>query len=251
MPRSYPPEFRRKVLDLVESGRKIAEVAELLGISDQTIYVWRRQHVIDTGQVPGTTNKESSELASARRRIAELEAELAIHRRAADLGWTPSRVLVIDDNLGHSASGLVDRPGFQRLVSEVGLDHVGLVLGVEMSRLARSGREWHQLLELCTLAGALLADRDGVYDPVEHNDRLLLGLKGAISKAELHLIKQRMETRTARPRWTPSHVPHMRPWRSSRRGPPRRTPRRLTLRSEQCHVPGEHLCPQRVPQTYA
>ncbi|MGA5135391.1 recombinase family protein [Streptomyces olivoreticuli] len=80
---------------------------------------------------------------------------------------------MIDEDLGHSASGLVDRQGFQRLVSEVGLDHVGLVLGVEMSRLARSGREWHQLLELCALAGALLADLDGVYDPAEHNDRLV------------------------------------------------------------------------------
>ncbi|MFB9506852.1 recombinase family protein [Streptomyces aurantiacus] len=118
--------------------------------------------------------------------------QYGLTQRAADLGWAPWRVLVIDEDLGHSASGLVDRPGFQRLVSEVGLDHVGLVLGVEMSRLARSGREWHQLLELCALAGALLADPDGVYDPAEHNDRLLLGLKGTISEAELHLIKQRM-----------------------------------------------------------
>ncbi|MEU5431650.1 recombinase family protein [Streptomyces olivoreticuli] len=118
--------------------------------------------------------------------------QYGLTQRAVDLGWAPSRVLVIDEDLGHSASGLVDRPGFQRLVSEVGLDHVGLVLGVEMSRLARSGREWHQLLELCALAGALLADPDGVYDPSEHNDRLLLGLKGTISEAELHLIKQRM-----------------------------------------------------------
>ncbi|KOU53639.1 transposase [Streptomyces sp. WM6378] len=85
MPRSYPPGFRRKVLDLVESGRKVAEVAKLLGISDQTIYVWRRQHLIDTGQLPGTTSSDRSELAVARRRIAELEAELAIHRRAAEL----------------------------------------------------------------------------------------------------------------------------------------------------------------------
>jgi DNA invertase Pin-like site-specific DNA recombinase len=74
----------------------------------------------------------------------------------------------------------------------VGLDHVGIVLGIEMSRLARSGWEWHQLLELCALSGALLGDLDGVYDPAEHNDRLLLGLKGTISEAELHLIKQRM-----------------------------------------------------------
>jgi DNA invertase Pin-like site-specific DNA recombinase len=85
-------------------------------------------------------------------------------------------VLVIDEDLGHSASGVDARPGFQRLVSEVGLDHVGIVLGIEMSRLARSGREWHQLLELCALSGTLLADPDGIYDPADHNDRLLLGL---------------------------------------------------------------------------
>jgi DNA invertase Pin-like site-specific DNA recombinase len=112
--------------------------------------------------------------------------------RAVELGWAPSRVLVIDEDLGHSASGLDIRPGFARLVSEVGLDHVGLVLGVEMSRLARSGREWHQLLELCALSATLLADPQGVYDPTDHNDRLLLGLKGTISEAELWLIKQRM-----------------------------------------------------------
>ncbi len=112
--------------------------------------------------------------------------------RAVALGWTVARVVVIDEDLGHSASGVDARPGFQRLVSEVGLDHVGIVLGIEMSRLARSGREWHQLLELCALSGALLGDMDGVYDPAEHNDRMLLGLKGTISEAELHLIKQRM-----------------------------------------------------------
>jgi DNA invertase Pin-like site-specific DNA recombinase len=114
--------------------------------------------------------------------------------RAVGLGWAPSRVLVIDEDLGHSASGADARPGFQRLVSEVGLDHVGIVLGIEMSRLARSGREWHQLLELCALSGTLLGDPDGIYDPADHNDRLLLGLKGTISEAELHLIKQRMWT---------------------------------------------------------
>ncbi|MBV9023243.1 MAG: recombinase family protein [Streptomycetaceae bacterium] len=118
--------------------------------------------------------------------------QYALVERAVTLGWPASRVLVIDEDLGHSASGVDARPGFQRLVSEVGLDHVGVVLGIEMSRLARTGREWHQLLELCALSGALLADPDGVYDPVDHNDRLLLGLKGTISEAELHLIKQRM-----------------------------------------------------------
>jgi DNA invertase Pin-like site-specific DNA recombinase/DNA-binding MarR family transcriptional regulator len=118
--------------------------------------------------------------------------QYGLAERAAALGWEPSRVLVIDEDLGHSASGAEARPGFQRLVSEVGLDHVGIVLGIEMSRLARSGREWHQLLELCALSGTLLGDLEGVYDPAAHNDRLLLGLKGTISEAELHLIRQRM-----------------------------------------------------------
>jgi transposase-like protein len=85
MPRSYPPEFRRRVLDLVASGRKVAEVAQLQGVSDQTIYNWRRQHLIDTGQIPGTTSSDQTERAAARKRIAELETELAIHRRAAEL----------------------------------------------------------------------------------------------------------------------------------------------------------------------
>ena len=120
--------------------------------------------------------------------------QYGLAERAVTLGWAPSRVLVIDEDLGHSASGADARPGFARLVAEVGLDHVGIVLGIEMSRLARSGREWHQLLELCALSGALLGDLDGVYDPAEHNDRLLLGLKGTISEAELHLIRQRMWT---------------------------------------------------------
>jgi hypothetical protein len=109
--------------------------------------------------------------------------QYGLAERAVALGWAPSRVLVIDEDLGHSASGADARPGFARLVAEVGLDHVGIVLGIEMSRLARSGREWHQLLELCALSGALLGDLDGVYDPAEHNDRLLLGLKGTISEA--------------------------------------------------------------------
>jgi DNA invertase Pin-like site-specific DNA recombinase len=118
--------------------------------------------------------------------------QYGLAERAVALGWAPSRVVVIDEDLGHSASGIDARPGFARLVAEVGLDHVGIVLGIEMSRLARSGREWHQLLELCALSGALLGDQDGVYDPAEHNDRLLLGLKGTLSEAELHLIRQRM-----------------------------------------------------------
>jgi DNA invertase Pin-like site-specific DNA recombinase len=112
--------------------------------------------------------------------------------RARDLGWAEARVVVIDDDLGKSGASADGRPGFQRLVTEVSLDHVGIILGVEMSRLARSGKDWHQLLELCALFRTLIADLDGVYDPAEYNDRLLLGRKGTMSEAELHILKQRM-----------------------------------------------------------
>ena len=112
--------------------------------------------------------------------------------RAQALGWAEARVVVIDDDLGKSGASADGRPGFQRLVTEVSLDHVGIILGVEMSRLARSGKDWHQLLELCALFRTLIADLDGVYDPADYNDRLLLGLKGTMSEAELHILKQRM-----------------------------------------------------------
>src|SRR6266566_708008 len=96
--------------------------------------------------------------------------------RAQALGWEASRILVIDDDQGKSGTSAQGRVGFQRLVSEVSLDHVGMIFGVEMSRLARSNKDWHQLLELCALFHTLIADLDGIYDPALYNDRLLLGL---------------------------------------------------------------------------
>src|ERR1700756_3772669 len=118
--------------------------------------------------------------------------QYALADRAVALGWEAGRVLLIDDDLGKSGASAAHRCGFQRLVTELALGLVGLVLGTEMSRLARSGKDWYQLLGLCALGGALLADADGVYDPSEYNDRLLLGLKGTMSEAELYLINQRM-----------------------------------------------------------
>ena len=133
---------------------------------------------------------------STRQQVADhsesTRLQYGLVERAVALGWPTARVLVIDDDLGKSGSSAAGRAGFQRLVTEVTMGHVGLVLGIEMSRLARSGADWYQLLELCALSGALLADADGVYDPVDYNDRLLLGLKGTMSEAELHLLKQRM-----------------------------------------------------------
>ena len=118
--------------------------------------------------------------------------QYALAERAAALGWARSRIVVIDDDLGVSAATADARAGFARLVTEVTMGRVGIVLGIEMSRLARTGRDWHQLLELCSLSGVLLADPDGIYDPGFYNDRLLLGLKGTMSEAELYLIRQRM-----------------------------------------------------------
>ncbi|HSK86338.1 MAG TPA: recombinase family protein [Rubrobacter sp.] len=112
--------------------------------------------------------------------------------RAQRMGWPKERVLVIDDDLGISGASSEGRRGFSRLVSEVSLNHVGMILGVEMSRLARSSKDWHQLLEICAIFATLISDLDGVYDPSQYNDRLLLGLKGTMSEAELHVIKQRM-----------------------------------------------------------
>lgn len=118
--------------------------------------------------------------------------QYGLRARAQELGWAEDRVIVIDDDLGKSGATAEGRVGFQRLVSEVSLDHVGIILGIEMSRLARSCKDWHQLLELCALFRTLIADLDGIYDPVQYNDRLLLGLKGTMSEAELHILKQRM-----------------------------------------------------------
>jgi DNA invertase Pin-like site-specific DNA recombinase len=118
--------------------------------------------------------------------------QYALADRAVALGWARDRVTTIDDDLGRSGQSIEGRPGFQRLLAEVALDHVGLILGLEMSRLARCCKDWHHLLELCGRYRVLLADAEGVYDPTEHSDRLLLGLHGVMNEAELHVLKQRM-----------------------------------------------------------
>jgi DNA invertase Pin-like site-specific DNA recombinase len=118
--------------------------------------------------------------------------QYALADRAVALGWPRPRALVIDEDQGRSGQSVEGRPGFQRLLAEVGLDHVGLILGLEMSRLARSCKDWHQLLELCGIFRTLLADQDGLCDPTDHNDRLLLGLTGMMSEAELHTLRCRM-----------------------------------------------------------
>lgn len=118
--------------------------------------------------------------------------QYALADRAVTPGWARDRVTTIDDDLGKRCQSIEGRPGFQRLLAEVALDRVGLILGLEMSRLARSCKDWHQLLELCGRYLVLMADAEGVYDPTDHSDRLLLGLHGVMNEAELHVLKQRM-----------------------------------------------------------
>ncbi len=113
--------------------------------------------------------------------------------QAVAYGWPRERVLIIDEDLGKSGRTAEGRSGFQRLITEVTLDHVGMVLGLEMSRLARSSRDWHAFFEMCAVFGTLIADADGVYDGHDPNDRLLLGLKGIMSEMELHLMRNRLE----------------------------------------------------------
>jgi DNA invertase Pin-like site-specific DNA recombinase len=118
--------------------------------------------------------------------------QYALRQRAKALGWADDRIVVIDSDLGLSGASAADREGFQRLVTEVGMGRAGLVMGLEVSRLARNSSDWHRLLEICALSGTLILDEDGIYDPNLFNDRLVLGLKGTMSEAELHMLRARM-----------------------------------------------------------
>jgi DNA invertase Pin-like site-specific DNA recombinase len=118
--------------------------------------------------------------------------QYALRERAVALGWPIERVNVIDSDLGKSGASSADREGFQRLVGEVGMGRAGIVLGLEVSRLARNSTDWHRLLEICALTDTLILDEDGIYSPGDFNDRLLLGLKGTMSEAELHVLRARL-----------------------------------------------------------
>src|SRR6266702_4833505 len=120
------------------------------------------------------------------------QRQYALRRRAVALGWPEERIVVIDEDQGQSGASTTEREGFQRLVADVGLGKAGIVMGLEVSRLARNCADWHRLLEICALTHTLILDEDGLYDPADFNDRLLLGLKGTMSEAELHVIRARM-----------------------------------------------------------
>jgi DNA invertase Pin-like site-specific DNA recombinase len=125
--------------------------------------------------------------------VESTQRQYALKQRAVAEGWPLERVVVLDGDLGQSATSAADREGFQKLVTEVSLGRAGIVLGLEVSRLARNCSDWHRLLEICALTGTLILDEDGLYNPVDFNDRLLLGLKGTMSEAELHLIRARLQ----------------------------------------------------------
>lgn len=118
--------------------------------------------------------------------------QYALRERAVALGWPIERVIVIDCDLGQSGASSVDREGFQNLVAKVGMGQAGIVLGLEVSRLARNSTDWHRLLEICALTDTLILDEDGLYNPSDFNDRLVLGLKGTMSEAELHMLRARL-----------------------------------------------------------
>ena len=120
------------------------------------------------------------------------QRQYGLRQRALTLGWPEERIIVIDHDQGQSGASTVDREGFQRLVAEVGLGKAGVVMGLEVSRLARNCADWHRLLEICALTHTLILDEDGLYDPGQFNDRLLLGLKGTMSEAELHVLRARL-----------------------------------------------------------
>jgi DNA invertase Pin-like site-specific DNA recombinase/DNA-binding transcriptional regulator YiaG len=118
--------------------------------------------------------------------------QYALRQKAIALGWPAEAIVTIDTDQGQSGASAADREGFQRLVAEVGMGRAGIVLGLEVSRLARNNADWHRLLEICAMSATLICDEDGLYDPTDFNDRLLLGLKGTMSEAELHFIRARL-----------------------------------------------------------
>lgn len=120
------------------------------------------------------------------------DRQYALRDRAVALGWPVERVIVIDSDQGQSGASSADRAGFHKLVGEVGMGRAGIVLGLEVSRLARNSSDWHRLLEICALTDTLILDEDGIYNPGDFNDRLLLGLKGTMSEAELHVLRARL-----------------------------------------------------------
>jgi len=143
----------------------------------------RRSAVVYVRQSSSTQVENNRESTARQYHLAE---------RAVELGWPRTQVKVVDEDLGISGSGLADRAGFARMIAEVALGQIGIVLGLEVSRLARNNADWYRLLDLCGVTNTLIGDADGIYHPGLFNDRLVLGLKGTMSEAELHVLRARL-----------------------------------------------------------
>ncbi|EQD70790.1 resolvase domain-containing protein, partial [mine drainage metagenome] len=143
----------------------------------------RRCAVVYVRQSSSTQVENNRESTARQYHLAE---------RAVELGWPREQVKILDEDLGISGSGLTDRAGFARMIAEVALGQIGIVLGLEVSRLARNNADWYRLLDLCGVTNTLIGDADGIYHPGLFNDRLLLGLKGTMSEAELHVLRARL-----------------------------------------------------------
>ena len=134
-----------------------------------------------------------STMTQVRQNSESLQRQYELADRARALGWEQEQIQVVDEDLGRSGAEASARVGFQSLVAAVGLGQVGLVLGIEVSRLARRNADWYHLLDLCSLTDTLIADADGLYHPLDYNDRLVLGLKATMSEAELHVLRSRLD----------------------------------------------------------
>src|SRR3990170_1204841 len=133
-----------------------------------------------------------SSVGQVERNTESAARQYALRERAVELGWPAGSVAVVDEDTGRSGASSDGRLGFKELVAEVGLGHVGLILALEVSRLARCSADWHRLLGLCALTRTLIADSDGGYSPSDFNDPVLVGVKGTMSEAELHFIRARL-----------------------------------------------------------
>jgi DNA invertase Pin-like site-specific DNA recombinase len=134
-----------------------------------------------------------SSLAQVEQNRESTRRQYALTERAAALGWPAGRISVIDDDLGLSGASIDQRGGFARMAAAVAMAQVGVILGLEVSRLARNNADWYRLLDLCAITDTLIGDADGLYHPSHFNDRLLLGLKGTMSEAELHVLRARLD----------------------------------------------------------
>lgn len=176
-----PPDQRRQQDASVPAPR-----GPVVGLSSSKVQSWHRDRLAFVYVRQSSPQQVLEHRESRLRQYALVDYAIA-------LGWPADRVQVIDEDQGQSGRDAENRAGFQRLLAEVAIDHVGIVLGLEMSRLARSDKDWHHLLEVCGIFGTLVADQDGVYNAADPNDRLLLGLKGMISSVELQTMRNRLE----------------------------------------------------------